>query len=433
MSETIRAERKLGRWAESIPLSPTLWLLTLFYVLSCVDRQILNILAEPIARELHLSDTQIGVMAGLAFAAFYTVLGLPLARFADRPGVNRVTLMSVCLFIWSGMTALCGVAQSFLQLCAARMGVGVGEAGCTPAAHSMIADLYPPEKRSSAMSVYGLGQPVGALLGMVIGGLIADRFGWRAAFLVVGLPGVALAFLAKLAVKDPRTRGGAVTAKAPPPTSSLGETISEILGSKSFLYLLAGGSVIAFLAYGMGVWSTIYFIRGFGLSPGAVGVWLGLANGLSGILGTLIGGAIADRNGSRNARRYLLAPVLGLALAIPLQLLAYTVSDWRLAIALLIIPNACLALHYGPAWGIVQGVVRPQSRAMASAVKLFVQALIGIGGGPLLFGLASDLMKPHVGGQSVRFVLYGAALTLLIPVACYWRAGRHIERELKPD
>lgn len=172
-----------------------LWMLLVVYVFNFLDRQIVNILAEPIRRDLDLSDTQIGLMTGLAFALFYTVLGLPIARHADRPSTNRGRLIAVALAIWSAMTALCGLAQNFLQLLLARVGVGIGEAGCTPAAHSLIADRVPAERRASAMAFYALGIPLGSLLGMMIGGYLADEIGWRKAFLFVGAPGVLLALL----------------------------------------------------------------------------------------------------------------------------------------------------------------------------------------------------------------------------------------------
>jgi MFS transporter, Spinster family, sphingosine-1-phosphate transporter len=323
----------------AIPREGALWMLTLFYVLCIIDRQILNVLAEPIARELNLSDTQIGLMAGLAFAVLYATLGIPLARHADRPGSNRIGLMSVCLFVWSGMTAMSGLAQNFVQMCAARIGVGIGEAGCTPAAHSMIADLYPPERRSSAMAVYGLGQPVGVIFGMMIGGLIADRWGWRMAFMVVGIPGMLVALLTPLLLKDPRRRA---TAARPTEAAGLAEVLGELLKSKTFMYMLVSGSVIAFLAYGMVVWTGIFFIRTFGLTPGQVGVWLGLVSGLSGAASTLLGGVLADRFGRARPARYLTLVVVALIIALPFQLAAYSAADWRVAMLLLIVP--CLHL-----------------------------------------------------------------------------------------
>jgi predicted MFS family arabinose efflux permease len=203
------------------PLGLVLGVLLVVYVLNFLDRQIVNILAEPIRRDLDLSDTQIGLMTGIAFAAFYTFLGIPIARFADKPTTNRVGLIAGALVIWSGMTALCGQAQSFLQLLLARIGVGVGEAGCSPAAHSLIADLAPPEKRASAMAIYALGIPVGTLLGMLIGGLLADAYGWRMAFVVVGLPGVLLAGAVILLLRDPRRAAAMRAATAAQPLRTL--------------------------------------------------------------------------------------------------------------------------------------------------------------------------------------------------------------------
>ena len=185
----------------------TLWILLIVYIFNFIDRQIVNILAEPIRMELGLSDTQIGLMTGLAFALFYTVLGLPIARFSDRSTTNRPWLIGGALAIWSAMTALCGLAQNFAQLLLARIGVGVGEAGCTPPAHSLIADLVEPSKRASALAFYALGIPVGTLLGMFIGGLLADAVGWRNAFLIVGLPGLILAIIVFTTLKDPRRTG----------------------------------------------------------------------------------------------------------------------------------------------------------------------------------------------------------------------------------
>jgi predicted MFS family arabinose efflux permease len=195
------------------------------------------------------SDTQIGLMTGIAFAAFYTFLGIPIARFADKPTTNRVGLIARALVIWSGMTALCRQAQSFLQLLLARIGVGVGEAGCSPAAHSLIADLAPPEKRASAMAIYALGIPVGTLLGMLIGGLLADAYGWRMAFVVVGLPGVLLAGAVILLLRDPRRAAAlrAATAAQPLRTLSNREALAEILGSRAYVLLVAAGSAAAFL------------------------------------------------------------------------------------------------------------------------------------------------------------------------------------------
>lgn len=411
----------------------TLWVLLIVYIFNFLDRQIVNILAEPISRDLGLSDTQIGLMTGIAFAAFYTVLGLPIARYADRPGTDRVGLISLALIIWSGMTALCGLAQNFVQLLLARIGVGIGEAGCTPAAHSLIADLAPPERRSSAMAFYALGIPIGSLLGMLVGGQLADAYGWRTAFVVVGLPGVLLAGAVMLLIRDPRRAAGRMADPAErPPRAVLSnrEALREILGSRAFLLLVAAGSAASFLSYGKATWTTIFFQRTHGLSAGDTGFWFGVWGGLAGILGTWAGGWLADRFGRADKRHIMTAPAIGMALAVPLAIAAYFMTDWRLALALLMIPTLFNSLYYGPTYSSAQGLVRPEARAMASAALLFAQNLIGLGLGPFFFGVLSDLLKPVAGPDSVRWVLYGAAMLGFVPAFFFWRTGLRLNAEL---
>lgn len=412
-----------------------LWTLLVVYIFNFLDRQIVNILAEPIRRDLAMTDTQLGLMTGLAFALFYTVLGLPIARYADRPRSDRVGLISISLIVWSGMTALCGVAQNFWQLLAARIGVGVGEAGCTPAAHSLISDLVPRERRASAIAFYGLGIPIGGLLGMVIGGQLSDLVGWRNAFLIVGAPGILLALFVWLVLRDPR-RSAAATALAarsapPAPAMKASTAIAEILKVRAFVLLALAGGLVAFLGYGKGVWAAVYFIRSHGLSAGETGLYLGLTAGLAGILGTWAGGAIADRYGRIDKRHMLTGPALGLALGAPMLFAAYYVDDWRLAIALIIVPTVLNSLYYGPTYSLAQRLVRPELRAMATAVMLFVQNLIGLGLGPLFFGMLSDAFKPVAGADSVQWVLFGAAWLGLAPAYLFWRASLRLNAEIK--
>ena len=411
------------------PVKFVLWTLLIVYIFNFIDRQIVNILAEPIANELGLSDTQIGLMTGIAFALFYTVLGLPIARYADRPSTNRPRLIALALAVWSGMTALCGLAQNFWQLLLARMGVGVGEAGCTPAAHSLISDLVPKERRASALAFYALGIPIGTLLGMMIGGLLADAVGWRNAFLIVGLPGVILAVFVALMLKDPRHRAQ-VSQAVPPPGMTNRQTFKAIFGSPALVLLIAAGSSASFLSYGKTTWATIFFQRTHELSPGEVGLYFGLVNGLAGILGTVLGGKLADRYGATNRRHVLTAPALGMAIAAPLAFLGYYVADWRVALFVLFLPTLLNSLYYGPTYSAVQGLVRPEARAMAAAVLLFFQNLIGLGLGPLAFGMLSDLIKPTFGEESVRWVLYFAAFLGLIPALFFWRCSLRLDTEL---
>lgn len=408
-----------------------LWTLLVVYIFNFIDRQIVNILAEPIRMELGLSDTQIGLMTGLAFALFYTVLGIPIARYADRPSTNRPRIIAAALATWSVMTALCGFAQNFWQLLLARIGVGVGEAGCTPPAHSLISDSVPKEKRSSALAFYALGIPIGTLLGMMIGGILNDVLGWRLAFFAVGLPGVALALFVLLVLRDPRRSSPAVEVlTAPKPSLGGKETLKAIFGSRALVLLLVAGSCASFLAYGKTTWATIFFQRTHGLTPGEVGFYFGVVNGAAGILGTWLGGWLADRYGAKNRRHVLTAPAVGMAIAAPLALWAYSVSDWRVALFFLFLPTLMNSFYYGPTYSSVQGLVPRQARAMASAVMLFCQNLIGLGLGPLLFGMLSDGIKPQFGADSVQVVLYVAAMMGLIPAFFFWRCSLRLNAEL---
>jgi MFS transporter, Spinster family, sphingosine-1-phosphate transporter len=408
----------------------TLWILLIVYIFNFIDRQIVNILAEPIARDLDLSDTQIGLMTGLAFALFYTALGLPIARYADRPGTNRPRLIAIALATWSLMTALCGLAQNFWQLLLARIGVGVGEAGCTPPAHSLISDMVPAEKRSSALAFYALGIPIGTLLGMMIGGFLADWVGWRQAFLVVGLPGIALAVVVVWLIKDPRQSMPVENVAAPTPEISMFAAMAAVMKSRAFVLLVAAGSAAAFLAYGKVTWTTIFFQRTHELTPGEVGFWFGIVNGAAGILGTVAGGWLADRYGATNRRHVLTAPAIGMAIAVPIAFLAYQATDWRVALFLLFVPTLCNSLYYGPTYSAAQGLVTVRQRAIAAATVLFFQNLIGLGLGPLFFGVLSDLIEPTYGEDSVRYVLYGAAFLGLIPAFFFWRCSLRLDEEL---
>lgn len=410
----------------------TLWILLVVYVFNFIDRQIVNILAEPIARDLELSDTQIGLMTGLAFALFYTVLGIPIARFADRPTTSRPRLIAVALGVWSAMTALCGLAQNFWQLLLARIGVGVGEAGCTPPAHSLISDMVAPEKRASALAFYSLGIPVGTLLGMVIGGTLADVVGWREAFVVVGLPGVALALVVWFVLKDPRRADAAAQLRAmsSAPALPLRQALAEVMGSRAYLLLLFAGSAAAFLAYGKTTWTTIFFQRTHAMTPGEVGLWFGLISGIGGALGTWLGGYLADRFGAKSRRHVLTAPAVGMTLSIPLAIAAYHAPSWPLALVLLFGPQVFNSLYYGPTYSAAQGLVPLRARAIAAACLLFFQNLIGLGLGPLFFGMLSDWLRPAFGADSVRYVLYGAAVLGLVPAYFFWRCSLHLDAEL---
>lgn len=410
-----------------------LWILLIVYIFNFLDRQIVNILAEPIKRDLGLSDTELGLLAGPAFAVFYALLGIPIARYADKDGTNRVRLISLSLAIWSAMTAVCGLAQNFVQLLLARIGVGIGEAGCTPAAHSLIADSVAPEKRSSAIAFYGLGVPVGSLLGLIIGGVVNDLYGWRAALMLVGAPGLLLALVVLFVMREPRhiRPAEAVAAAAAAVPLSTREALREIFASRAFVYILIAASVTAFLGYGKGLWTISFFIRSHGLSTTEAGLSMAVVLGLAAALGTWLGGKLADKYGARDRRHILTFPAYGMAIVAPILFLGYYMEHWLVAMALLVVPSIVNNAYYGPAYGCVQGLVQPRARAVAASIMLFGQNLIGLGLGPFLFGVMSDALQPVAGQESVRWVLYGAAWLGLIPAFFFWRASLRLNAELK--
>lgn len=403
--------------------------LVIVYIFNFLDRQIVTILAEPIKNELGLSDTQIGLMTGLAFAIFYTVLGIPIARLADR--ANRVSIISAALVIWSGMTALCGLAQNFAQILAARIGVGVGEAGCSPPAHSLIADYYPPNERSSALSIYALGIPIGSLLGLLAGGWVAEFYGWRTAFLVVGLPGVLLAILVKLTLMEP------IRGMSDPPSARhvtqppLATTIKTLVSNKTILHIAMGGALTSFVGYGLGQWLPAFFIRLHDMGIAQTATYYGLVNGLASMAGTFLGGTLADRFAVRDERVYVWLPAAGVLLAFPFYLAAMVVGDWRIAIAILIVPSFLNSLWLGPAFGTIQNLAPQRMRALASAILLFILNIIGLGFGPFLVGVLSDLLVGPFGEESLRYAIIIATVAYFWAGAHFLLAGRSIVADLR--
>lgn len=408
-------------------LGLTLGVLLVVYIFNFLDRQIVTILAEPIARDLGLSDTQIGVLTGLSFALLYSTLGLPIARLADRPKTDRVKLIATAVAVWSVATALCGGALSFVQLAIARVFVGVGEAGGTPPAHSLITDVAAPEKRARAFAIYQLGPPIGGLIGMVLGGLLAGSVGWRMAFVFVGLPGLVLALLVVLLLRDPRRSGGPALQAQPLP---LGEALRQILASKAMRLLLATAGFASFATYGVLIWTTIFFQRSHGLTPAQTGLWFGLVNGIGSILGVWLGGQIGDRHRAKGNQHLLTIPALAQLLSVPFLLAALVMPDWRMALVLLFPAIVLNWLYVAPYYSAVQGLVPPAARAVASAAILFMQNLIGLGLGPVLLGYCSDLLKPTYGTESVRYVLFIAGLVSLVAGALLWRARKYLPEEL---
>lgn len=419
-----------------------LWLMLGIYTLNFLDRQVVNILAEPIKQELGLKDWQLGALTGLAFAVFYTFLGIPIARLAERK--NRPLIIAAALATWSVFTVASGLAQNFLQLLVARIGVGVGEAGCSPPSHSLITDYTPKEKRASALAFYAMGIPLGSLAGMALGGLVADAHGWRIAFMVAGAPGLALAVVAALTLKEPRKQLAAAEATAAEASPSFGEAMKELGTKRSFWLIAFACSIVSFLGYGHLAFYGSFFFRNHGpqlaelaamtggLGPaGFLGTALGLIIGVFGALGTFIGGQIADRAARKDIRAYVSVPAVAGLLGIPFFVTAMLTSNAALAIGLLAVPTLLGSLWYGPVFAAVQSLVQPRTRATAAAVMLFIVNLIGLGLGPLVVGLLSDSFSATMGeAQGVRWALLTSSVVGLVSALLFWMARKTIREEI---
>ena len=350
------------------------------YTLNFLDRQIVSILAAPIKDDLGLSNTQLGLVTGVAFALFYSVLGLPIAWAADR--YNRVRILSGACALWSAMTALCGFAGNFAQLFVLRVGVGVGEAACVPCAHSIISDRTEGAQRAAALGVFAMGIPLGTLGGLWVGGVLADAYGWRVAFFALGAPGLALALLALLTIREPSRSGGGALA---PSAFAASE---RLLRNRSFLGLTAAAATASLSGYGLVSFLGVFFVERFALSLAQIGFGLGLAIGIGGAAGAFAGGRLASWFGGPTAARRIAA--MGLIAAGPFILLALVSPTPVIAFMALLVVSALNAGWYGPIFSDIQGVADPRSRAMAAAIFNLAVNLLGLGLGPLIIGVASD-------------------------------------------
>jgi len=405
-----------------------LGLLLVVYIFNFIDRQIVSILLQTIKEDLGLSDTQLGFFSGTSFAIFYSTLGIPIARYSDR-SVRR-NLIAVALFAWSAMTAIQGLARSFTMLAAARIGVGIGEAGCSPPAHSMISDLFPAERRGTALSIYALGIPIGSAIGLAAGGWIADNLSWRVAFFVVGLPGLLLAAVVRLTLREP-PRGGYDAAPAPGVSQEpLREVASFLLRRRSFLHIAFGGSLHAFIGYGAGAFNPAFFERVHGFTLTELGAILATVSLTAGVAGTFLGGFLGDRFARRDLRWYAWLPALATLLTIPFFFPFYLEPSAWGAVAWSVVPALLSGMYLGPTFAITQSMVPPRWRAQASSVLLLVLNLIGLGLGPQFVGWLSDLLEPRYGIESLRY-----ALLWTVSLGALWSAFHYLvgARDLRED
>jgi len=423
-------------------------LLLLVGIVNVVDRNVINILAEPIKLELGLLDWQLGVLTGLTFAIFYTGLGLPVAQLAER--TSRSAVITGCLVVWSFFTLMSGMAQNFVHLCLARIGVAAGEAGCTPAAHSLLSDYYPIEKRASAMAFYALATPFGAFLGLMIGGIIADSWGWRIAFIAVAIPGFVLALFTFGILAEPRKRKAnqAVQREVKDNKVSIRDAVASIAGKKTFWLVSFAGAVKAFIGYGHAPFTASFFFRNhsaeitrlgdqIGLeATGFLGLCLGLIAGGGGALGTWLGGAISDRYAARDMRVWVVVPAIA-SLVTPILFTAALLQSSAIVALLLLGVNAIFSsMWLGPVFATAQSVAPPRTRALASALILFVISLIGLGLGPLTVGALSDWLAigmGHGSAEGLRWALIYSSLIGFASFPLFWYARKSIRKDIVND
>jgi predicted MFS family arabinose efflux permease len=385
-------------------------LLVLVYTTNYLDRTVLQSVIEPIKHEFDLSDGALGLLGGITFALFYGTLGLPIAMLADR--FNRRNIIAISCALWSVMTVLSGLTVSFWQLAAARVGVGIGEAGGTPPAHSMLADLYPMQERGRAMAIYAMGIPIGVLFGFLLGGNIAAHYGWRAAFLVVGAPGLIFALLVRFTLTEPMRGGGheRVTANAP----GFIEALRQFVARRSMIHLIIASTIATFTGNAGIYWTGSFLARTHHMGLAERSTYLALVLGIGGVLGNLAAGNLIDRLSQRDVRWAVWVPAIGYIIAIPITVVALLTGERDLCLVLLPIAFLVPTLYLVSLWTLTTGLVGARTRALASALLLLILTLIGIGGGPSTVGALSDWLKPTFGDDSLRYAL------LLGPVLAVW-------------
>jgi predicted MFS family arabinose efflux permease len=401
---------------EPVPQRLALAMLVIAYTLNFVDRQVIGILAGPIKAELLLSDTQLGLMGGVAFALFYSVLGIPLGRLADR--TSRSGVITGALAAWSAFTALCALAPGFWSLFLCRVGVGVGEAGGVAPAYALVADSVPRPQRARALAIFAFGSPLGSAIGIFLGGWLATEVDWRMAFVVLGFAGVAFVPVFRFAVREP--------VRPVLPVVETRTVWRELATNRTFWLLSLAAASTSVVGYGLLFWLPSFFTRSFELDLLTTSRVFGaivLAGGVTGLWG---GGWLADRLAQRSRRAYALVPAVALALAAPLYALGLLSHSLPLTIALFLVPHALGLMWLGPVTAAIQQLVAPESRATASAVFLFVLNLLGIGGGAVFFGVVSDALGAQYGAESLRFAILAGLGFYLLASALFVAASRRI-------
>lgn len=389
-------------------------LLAVVYTFNFMDRQILATLTEPIRKDLGFSDTQMGLLGGLSFALFYTTFGIPVAWLCDRS--RRVTIMAAACAIWSLATAGCGLATNFVQMAVLRMTVGIGEAGGSPPSYSLISDYFPAKERGTGLALYSLGVPMGSMLGTALGASVAADYGWRIAFFVVGLPGVVLALLMLLIVREPKRGGldpmiGDATSHAAAPPAL--QVIGTFLANRTLLCVAISSALSAFVGYAMLNWNVPLLMRVKGMSLKEVSHYYSVVLGVMGIIGTFGAGWLADKLSQKDRRWYAWIPVIAFSVNLPAVAGLIWAPTWQIALIFIAVGALANNMYLAPALAVVQNAVPPGARTMSGAILLFVLNLVGLGGGPTFLGFISDRAKAEHGAHSLLYG-YGALMPMIV-------------------
>jgi MFS family permease len=403
-------------------------MLTAIYALNFLDRTVITILIDPIKRDYHLSDKTMGFISGFGFVIMYSILAAPVARWADRG--NRRSIITYGLVLWSGMTALAGVARNALQLTLARFGVGVGEAAGTAPSTSMISDLFPGEKRATAMSVYQLGPVFGGFLGAFIGGWINQYYGWHDAFLVAGIPGLLFALIFRATVKEP-IRGHSEKYRVDTRQQGLRETIRFMASQKCYLLILLGFCLTTYTQFGFGTWTAPFLGRIQHLNSKQIGTYLGTVRGIAGLVGTLIGGYLADWTGRRDPRWRVYVPAICSMIAGPAVLVFLFSPSMAISMAGFAVISATSPVYVGPIVGVSHSVVKVGMRAFSTSVLYLISELLGLGVGPFLIGVFNDHYGRQYGIGVIRYSMATAAVTTFLGGIAFIVAAQFLKHDVE--
>ena len=398
-------------------------MMLLIGTISIFDRFVFAMVLEPIKQDLGLSDSQLGLMSGIAFSAFYAVAGIPIARWADRG--NRISLVTFTMSLLGLMVALCGMVTNFMQLLLVRGGVAVGEAGSMPTAQSLLADYFDRAERPKAMAIYSMFYPLSMIVGYLLGGWLVEHYGWRYTFLLLGAPALLVALIAKMTLREPR-----VEIKSTQVKPSLFSVFKILWQKKAFRHLLMCFCLAYFFLMGTGQWLATFFIRNHAMTPAELGVWLALSWGVCGVFGNYIGGYLATRFAAGNEKRQMRALAVVFILLGIASLGSYMATDRHVALTFVALSAFLSTLPNGPILSAIQNLVADNMRSVTLALLLLVANLVGLGLGPLAIGVLSDILHGSLADESLRYALIFSTPGVLWAAVHFWKAGSYIEDEI---